>query len=716
MNKRYKKHKVKESIFLSSRRLNILVIFFLALIVRGIYLYESSDNPTFKIPIVDSQTYDGLARALASGKPMTSDFFWQSIFYPLFLALLYKLSNFSILFVKVFQVFLGTISVVLVYRLGERIFDNAIALLAALIMAVYMPMIFFETELLSVGWATFWILIMMLTLLKIKEKMRMRDVFFFGISGALGTLTRPEILPFFGASGIWLIFTWFREKLNKARLIKEIFSLSFGFLLGISPALILSHQVMNRVRVLPFSGGINFYIGNNPNYKETITIRPGLGWRELTATPTRYGIFDAAGMEKFFQRKTIDYLLSEPLSFLKGLMYKSAQFLNSREIPRNINIYVFRKWSWLLTIFLWKMGKFGFPFGLILPLAFLGIGFYWKKIPSPLWLSLTLYPASVIAVFVSSRYRMPIVPLFIILGSAGVKKIWSFLKEKEVKKLAIASVTMGCLFLICTIPGPFLEEKINYEAELYYGLGTTFDEWGRVEEAKLAYLKAIELREDYAEAHYNLANILKFQGFLEEAITHYHKSLQIKPSSVEIRTNFGAALKEKGRVDEAIKQWKKVLEQEETNPYAHFNLGLSLAEQKRHEEAKEHLQKVIQIRPDWVEGYINLALILFKMGDVDESIFYFRAALNLEPDNPEVHNNLGIALANKGQIGEATMHFYEATEIKPDYTEAYYNLGYALELQGKQEEAKEKYRRVLQINPNHEESLRRLKNLSRDWQ
>ena len=49
-------------------------VFLLALLVRGIFLSQSSDNPTFYLPIIDSMTYDGLARSLAEGEPMTAEF------------------------------------------------------------------------------------------------------------------------------------------------------------------------------------------------------------------------------------------------------------------------------------------------------------------------------------------------------------------------------------------------------------------------------------------------------------------------------------------------------------------------------------------------------------------------------------------------------------------------------------------------------------------
>lgn len=708
MAKKHHKQKVQNKSRLPSARWIGLGVFLLALLVRGVYLYDSSDSPTFYTPIVDSQTYDGLARGLAEGLPMTNEFFWQPLFYPLFLAVVYGLSNFSILCVKIIQVVLGALTAVFSFRLSEKIFGRGVGLLAGVITAIYMPLVFFETELLAVGWAAFWMVAMVLALLKVKEKPKAFHCFIFGFLGALGIITRPVFLLFFVAACVWLIIVWIREHFKPTKLIRGLLGIAFGFLLVAGPVGILSHRVTDRASILPFSGGINFYIGNNPNYKKTITIRPGLGWRELTAIPARQGIVDDRGMEQFFFKKTMDYIIGEPVSFFKGLVYKTIQFFSSVEIPRNMDIYLFRRWSWLLGMLVWKIGRFGFPFGVLLPLAFLGLVFYWKKMPGPVLLSLFFYSVSVISVFVTSRYRVPVVPVMSVLAAAGLGEIRNIVQKQHWKRLAVACVIVLGIGMASSATGPFYEEKLNYEAELYYGLGSTYDRWGRVEEAKAVYLKAVELRADYAGAHYNLANILKSQSRLEEAINHYSQSLQTEPNSVEIINNFGVALQMQGKVDQAIQQWEKALELAPSDPYAHFNIGLVLAERGKLDQSIKHFNEALQAKSDWVELHINLGMILFQRGEVNEAIIHFIEALRIRPGDAEVHNSLGIALGSEGRLDEAVQHFRQAVKLEPGYPEAHYNLGYALELLGKFAEATVEYRQVLQIDPNHAESRRRL--------
>ena len=116
------------------------LVFSFALTTRLVYLYESSANPSFQTPIVDSKTYDETARAFAENQMLGSNFFWQSFFYPFFLSMVYFFSDSSIVSAKVIQVLLGALTCALTYRLGEKIFDRRTGIIAGFITAFYGPM------------------------------------------------------------------------------------------------------------------------------------------------------------------------------------------------------------------------------------------------------------------------------------------------------------------------------------------------------------------------------------------------------------------------------------------------------------------------------------------------------------------------------------------------------------------------------------------------
>ena len=315
------------------------IVFSLALAVRLIYLYESSANPSFQTPIVDSKTYDETARTFAKNQILGSNFFWQPFFYPFFLSVVYFFSDNSIISAKVIQVLLGALTCALTYRLGEKIFDRRIGIIAGFITVFYGPMFFYDSELLATGWAAFWAVVVVSLFLEVKEKDKGWHWFFLGLSGALGIITRPEFLLIFLAGCIWL---WLRVP-RELSLVTRFGAIFAGILLVIVPVSIAAECATGRFSIMSSSGGLNLYIGNNPNYCETLTIRPGEEWdRLLIKLPSQHGMGRSVWDEdKFFKQQVIEYVKNQPLDFAKGLGRKTLEFICSREIPRNYKyIYV----------------------------------------------------------------------------------------------------------------------------------------------------------------------------------------------------------------------------------------------------------------------------------------------------------------------------------------------------------------------------------------
>lgn len=160
----------------------VLLILLLAILFRGLYLYDSSDNPTFRVPVVDARTYDQIARRVAEEGDFTQDLFWQPPFYPLFLSSVYKVTKGSILAAKIFQMIIGVLTCVLVYMLGVKLFNNLIGFFAGIMAAIYLPMIFFEGELLATGWAAFWAVALILGFVSAAEKSRVWSYFIVAVA------------------------------------------------------------------------------------------------------------------------------------------------------------------------------------------------------------------------------------------------------------------------------------------------------------------------------------------------------------------------------------------------------------------------------------------------------------------------------------------------------------------------------------------------------
>jgi 4-amino-4-deoxy-L-arabinose transferase-like glycosyltransferase len=549
-----------KQIRLSSNFLIAAVIFTLALLVRLIYFYQAGDNPTFLTPIIDSAAYHHAAHKLATEGIFGRQFFWQSFFYPFFLSRLYSLTASSIVAAKLFNLVLGSVTAVLIYVLAKKLFSRQTAVIAALIFAFYGPCISFEAELLTTAWACFFSVLLVLLLIKTAEPgAKNRLCLIAGICAGLSIITRAPFVPFVVASGIWLVWKLWRN--SPTRRSAALKTLSFIGPAAAIPMMVglLSYIETGCFYPLPRSGSVNLYVGNNPNSEQTLMVRPGEPWRDLIATPRTHGIKDKREQAHFFMQKFLNYVKNNPAGYLKGLLNKASQFCCSREVPRNIDVYINRKYSSLMSVLTFKIGSFGFPFGLLLPLAVTGIALNFRRIPIVLLLFLLLYPLSLVLVFVCARYRAPTIPILCIPAALTIQQISRALKVRRFAKAALLILVVSTLAIAAGIDGPFAPEKYDYEAEMYYCVA--FEHYNKADYIKAhEYVsKAIARRQDYADAYALLGMIYSRMGRPDLAVEYLSKSLEIYPVPHIRRYILARNLLKLNRPDEAREQLTQAL-------------------------------------------------------------------------------------------------------------------------------------------------------------
>lgn len=542
----------------------IACLFVIALLVRGIYLYESASNPTFFAPVVDSETYDRLASAFAAGEDLTDEFFWQPPFYPLFLGVVYRVTGSSIVWAKILQALIGAATTVLTFFLGRRLFDVRVGVLAGLGVALYGPLLFFDAELLATGWAAFWSVALILLLLRAGRSDRLWPFLALGSAGALAAMTRPTFLPFLVAAGGWLALTLHRRIDARATAGRLLLVLA-GFLAICLPVARESHQARGSWSLLPASGGLNFYVGNNPQAERTIAIRPGWDWEQLTRRPERFGVRNKRDTGRFFFGEALRYARADPLGLLRGWITKAGHFLSSRELPRNVDMYVFRDGSAVLRTLVWKAGGFGFPFGVLLPLTGVGLVLATRKLPGPVLLFLLLVPASVILVFVSARYRAPVVPVLSVVAAGGLIDLLNRIRDRRWRDVSLAGGAALLLLLLTTLPGPFPQERADYRAELDYSVGTRALNAEDLETAVEHLRRSVDRQPDHFDARNHLGIAYAKLGRLALATECFERAVRDNPEFLTARINYGRLLAAQGRMREAASQFRLGLEQEPDN-------------------------------------------------------------------------------------------------------------------------------------------------------
>ena len=248
--------------------------------------------------------------------------------------------------------------------------------------------------------------------------------------------------------------------------------------------------------------------------------------------------------------------------------------------------------------------------------------------------------------------------------------------------------------------GSQLLKKFPNSVNLYNIVGASHKGLGKLDEATVAYKKAVSIKPDYAEAHNNMGNALKDQGNLEASIEAFNKALSIKPDYAEAYYNMGITLKEQGKLVGAIEAYTKALSIKPDYAAVYNNMGIALRDDLRPEEAIESYKKALSIKPDYAEAYYNMGNTLQDHGKLEEAIESYKKALSIKPDYAEAYNNMGTALKEHWRLEEAIESYKKALSIEPDYAEAYNNMGSTLQDQGKLIEAMEAFNTAIVINCN----------------
>lgn len=620
-----------------------LAVFAVALAIRLLYLYQTSDAPTFAVPIVDAAAYDQLARELAQTGTLGKGFFWQSPLYPLFLAAIYAASG-SILTAKLLQAVLGATTCALTFLLGERVLGKKEGLIAGGITAFYGPLIYFEIDLVAAGLAAFFSVLLVMAWLAAETRPDLRRGFLVGLCSILAVLTRPTFLLPVLAGATWLIF--------RSRRSGEARRLGAGLALGFLPLAFATAAVGARVAdfpsFLPASGGLNFYIGNHPEACRLLNTRLGYDWQRLVEEPRRAGVAGFGPESRYFYRRALENAFEAPGKLLAGLGMKALRLLSSRELPRNSDLYLFREDSTLLVATVWKLGKFGFPLGLLLPLA--AVGFFSRKLPWQIGLFLAASALALVLVFVTARYRVELVPILSLPAAAGVLALGR--SWRSVLLFAAA-------LLLAVVPGPFCEEGLNYRAELRYALGFERAARGDAEGALADYREAVTLDPGLAEAHSNLGRLLLERGDVAGAASHLAHAARLEPGVVADHELLGGVLLRLGRLEESTTQLEHVVALAPERAEIRFQLGELLVRLGRRREALEHLRAVHLARPDWPPVLARLGWVLATAPEDDlrdgtEALALTRRASELLDDrHPLFVDAWAAAQAEVGRFEEA---------------------------------------------------------------
>ena len=667
-----------------------------AFALRLLYIFQSQRSPFYDFPLVDAKTYTQAAAAMALGH-FGDQPFWQPPLYPHFLGALYALFEPSFTLPRLVQAALGATLCLLIFRLG-RVFSPAVGYWAAGLAACYGPFIFFEGELLPPALALPLNLLALGALLWAVEG-RQRRLLLPGFLFGLSALCVANVLAFVPVAALWLV--WGRRGQFAGAAV-----LLLGTALAIAPVTWRNYYVGGDWVLISSNAGLNFYIGNNAQYDETVAIQPGPAWGELTARPhVEAGATQPSAQSRFFFAKAWDFMREQPVAYLKLLLYKLYLFWHGDEIGRNQDLYFARQYAPLLQILLWKYGV-AFPFGLLAPLALVGLGLSYRngllRRPEPLLLALFAgaYMLTVVAFFVSARYRLPVVPILLIFAAYGGREIYLLYRRRAYRDLIVGCGAAFLLAVACN----FRVGAMNVEgdAHTHYRLGYVHEKKGLPINAAAAYERALTLDPGLKWARFNLASLYARSGEYNRAIAAYSEFIGRFPEVARARLALGNVYLRTGRYAEAIATYKGLLSTEDADAADLYGrLGYAHAQLGQLQQAAVAYSALVAVKPDSLQARFQLGELYERLDRLAAARTEYRQILATDSLHAAARYRLARLLFFADQPEEAKAHLQQAIAYDPVAVDARLLLATQYIVEHRATAAMEQVQAILAVQPTH---------------
>jgi 4-amino-4-deoxy-L-arabinose transferase-like glycosyltransferase len=304
-----------------------IIITGIAFSIRLIYLYQIRAIPFFSAPLIDAQAYLVQAVKVSSGNLIGHEAFWQPPLYPYLLGWLVHLFGLNAFKIYLVQVAAGSLSAGLIYILGRNVFDRKVGALAGLAASLYGPFMFYEVQLLIPFLIVLLDLVLLILLLRYRQKGSLRHAAGSGLVLGLSAIARPNILLFGPAAAIWLLWTE-RGRLKVGPAFHRILAFFLACAAVVAVVTVRNYSVGGQFILISWNGGANFYLGNNRNWKETVSVRPGFAWDDLMDRPAHQGFLKETERSDYFYSKALDDIKDHPLWWMSLLGYKFYLFFH----------------------------------------------------------------------------------------------------------------------------------------------------------------------------------------------------------------------------------------------------------------------------------------------------------------------------------------------------------------------------------------------------
>jgi len=495
---------------MDARHLVLVVV--IAFVVRLVYLFEAAQLPIFDRPSADAALYLDHARRLVAAGFRDPEVFFKPPLYPHFLALVSSFAGESFFLLRFPGLLIGTATCGLAWFLAHRIFGARVALVAGLMLALHRTAVYFDGELLEIGLVTAVQTAALALTLHAATRPDRRASLVAGIALGLGIVARPTFALFTIAAIVWL---------GRGRRLAT----ALGVVLALLPVT-LHNAVRGPDFVLVSSnGGLNFYLGNNPQANGRNAMAPELPANPAAAARGARTLAEGAAGHALRPSQVSNYWLRRGLAFIAGQPVHAARLLvrkmffawTGAELGDNEDLSglgrYLRFWRWL-------------PIGawLVMPLGLVGLIAARGRTVGLARGFVLLQIASVLPFFVVARFRMPWIPVLTLFAAWTVVTLYE--RRRHALKWGLA--TAGAI-AFCNAPFFGVRDPVDFDLE--YRMAYAYQQKGDSDAALAGYRDAARRNPRHALARNAIAVMLAERGAdLDEAVLLAEQAIALDPA------------------------------------------------------------------------------------------------------------------------------------------------------------------------------------------
>lgn len=673
-----------------------IIVFASAFLVRFIYLVTYSRSPFFQVHIADALYHEQWARRILDGDLFSRKLQWalyKPPLYPYFIALSYLLSGKSNFLPMFLQVLMTAFSCLLLFVIGKRYFSALASFVGALIYSFYFPSVYFSTEM-EVPAVAIFLTLLSFTLLLWDQ--RIFSLITSAVVFALSLLALPTnvlLLPLY-AFMLAQQPGALKRRYGKAVLYSAI------VLLAISPRILHNAIANNHLTFISANGGINFYIGNNERYNETVALQPGYAFEEFYDEPRRVGGVDSfADRDQYWYSKAFAFIQKQPSKEASLLLKKVALYFADYEIYRNTDTYYAKANS------IYRNIPF-VPSSLILATGLVGM-FLAARIKKNLELIAfcILQALPCLIFFVTDRYRLPSMGIWAMFSGFFMASLAHAIRARTWRLGIVALTVTVCIAIISNL-NLFVVKNPEYRTHL--NLGFIFETQTKYDRAVEEYSTALNLVKGTkprdikieSELYARLGNVTMNSGDLEAARMRFDEAVTINPNSGPAYSYLGTLYDKEGRGDLAVKMFSRAIEINPWDTVSLHNFGLFYLNNGRFDEAAATFKRVVELDPEDAGAHVDLAYVYGKLGKYALMETEAKSALYYDPQGSAPRYNLALAYLNTGRVQEAIAQYRTIARTTPrDSSNAYNQLGVICAQNGDLKQAIDNWQKALEIDP-----------------